>query len=838
MIPVLSDLILTPPDDSLLYAGHYDALLVVLSVGIAILAAHVALLITRKVAGETATGARAAWIAAGGLCMGAGIWAMHFVGMLAFSLPCVTSYDPWITLASMVPGVLASVLAVTIISRPVLGTARLALGGLLLGGGIGAMHFSGMAAMRLEGFIRYDARLFAASIVAAVALAVLALWTKFRLQARWPRAATPAGAVVLGLAVSGMHYTAMSAAYFVRDSGAPAVDFSISPAFLASVVLVATSAVIVAALAAIILSRPSITPTARHYRLTAALVGLWVGLAWMISGYYGEQAEARVLAQASLIGERQAADVVETIQHDIQILEGIASLLAQDQAVVKALRRFGPAAVPSSLPAPENRKRWSTDRVLGDLGRHMGLAATNFTADVVYLMNAAGDCVASSNAETPSSFVGSNFQDRAYFQIPREGKPGRQYAFGRVSRIPGLYFSHPVQDQGRFLGAVVVKRDIPRFRHWADATEAFIVDANGVVLSAADPAFEFHTMPGARPVPEAMIAQFYGRPSLEAAAITAWEGGRLPGIVRLGQRPIPKRQTELALPGQTITIHVFPPVPDLPRITAERRWLFALLVVAGALVIAASVAAFAFLEAVRRAKADLERESARLFKVNDELERFAYVLAHHIQEPVRLQHIFSQRLERTMGEELPAGAKASLTQIVTNASRLRALIRDVQKYLAVQSDTAACDANLALATASKELGHMLAAAGGEIEAGSLPLVPLSPVAMLDVFRALIENAIQYRHPDRRLRIVIGTVEANEETVIFVRDNGAGIPANLRDNVFAIFERLHTDESLNGTGVGLALVRKVVESADGRVWIDDGDDGGICVNMAFAGRNRR
>ncbi len=103
-------LVFTAPEDSLLYVGRYDPVLVTLSVAAAILASYTALLVSRRLLVAATTHARRLWTAAGGLAMGAGIWAMHFVGMLAFSLPCATTYDPLVTLLSMVPGVLRQVM--------------------------------------------------------------------------------------------------------------------------------------------------------------------------------------------------------------------------------------------------------------------------------------------------------------------------------------------------------------------------------------------------------------------------------------------------------------------------------------------------------------------------------------------------------------------------------------------------------------------------------------------------------------------------------------------------------------------------------------------------------
>jgi diguanylate cyclase (GGDEF)-like protein/PAS domain S-box-containing protein len=144
---------------------------------------------------------------------------MHFIGMLALSLPCAIHYNPLITLISMIPGILASGVALGVVWRH--GTKRLPplAGSILLGAGIGLMHYTGMAAMRLEGSVRYNPSLFALSIIVAVTLSYLALRVKGDVIYLNKRRNTLI-AVIMGSAVSGMHYTAMSASYFVRGNAA------------------------------------------------------------------------------------------------------------------------------------------------------------------------------------------------------------------------------------------------------------------------------------------------------------------------------------------------------------------------------------------------------------------------------------------------------------------------------------------------------------------------------------------------------------------------------------------------------------------------------------------
>ena len=112
------------------------------------------------------------------------------------------------------------------------------------------------------------------------------------------------------------------------------------------------------------------------------------------------------------------------------------------------------------------------------------------------MLNAAGDCVASSNGNKSTSFIGTNYAEREFFKEAKEGHPGKQYAVGKITRLPGLYYSYPVFDEhSKFIGAVVSKRDVGNFFRWTHPSNAFIADSNGVIILTEDKELEFKTMP-------------------------------------------------------------------------------------------------------------------------------------------------------------------------------------------------------------------------------------------------------------------------------------------------------------------------------------------------------
>ena len=239
-------------DPAAAYPSTYNLGLVVTSVAIAILAAFVALSISDRIAAATRW-ARYAWASAGAISMGGGIWSMHFVGMLAFSLPCGIAYDPVGTVLSMLPGMLASGIALSAISKPrEPGMSRLSISAVFMGIGIGAMHYSGMAAMRPEALLRYNPGLVAISILVAVVLAFVSLSIRF--QFHRPRssrmAATIIAASVMGFAVAGMHYTAMQASIFFPLPDAPTHSMALSPTLLALLITIFTVLIAVSTLVA------------------------------------------------------------------------------------------------------------------------------------------------------------------------------------------------------------------------------------------------------------------------------------------------------------------------------------------------------------------------------------------------------------------------------------------------------------------------------------------------------------------------------------------------------------------------------------------------------------
>jgi signal transduction histidine kinase/ActR/RegA family two-component response regulator len=272
--------------------GTFHTPLVLLSILVATFASYTALSLAERVGRSRGT-AVLAWTVGGALAMGSGIWAMHFIGMLAYRLPIPVGYDIPLTLLSLLLPILVSGMALWRVSQPDIDLKELAASGILLGLGINAMHYTGMAALRMDPGITYDPLLFTFSVLIAVVASVGALWIGFQLRHNIPHdwLARSSAALVLGSAIAGMHYTGMAAARFPAGSVCMAASRGVSQDRLAVLVLIAILGILTVALVAAVFDGR----LESHLRLLAA-----------------SQAQAAE-GQSQLVREREARSQAESV---------------------------------------------------------------------------------------------------------------------------------------------------------------------------------------------------------------------------------------------------------------------------------------------------------------------------------------------------------------------------------------------------------------------------------------------------------------------------------------------------------------------------------------------
>ncbi len=220
-------------------------------------------------------------------------------------------------------------------------------------------------------------------------------------------------------------------------------------------------------------------------------------------------------------------------------------------------------------------------------------------------------------------------------------------------------------------------------------------------------------------------------------------------------------------------------------------------------------------------KVQAARDMAELDRSNKELELFAYVASHDLQEPLRMVSSYTQLLARRYKGRLDANADEFIAYAVDGANRMQSLINDLLAYSRVGTRgkefeptdcTAVCDQTLA------NLKVTLEESDAAVACGPLPTVMADKMQIGRLFQNLIGNAIKY-HGDEPPRVQVSAEQKGKEWVFSVRDNGIGIDPQYAERIFVIFQRLHTREEYPGTGIGLAICKKIVERHGGRIWME-------------------
>lgn len=226
---------------------------------------------------------------------------------------------------------------------------------------------------------------------------------------------------------------------------------------------------------------------------------------------------------------------------------------------------------------------------------------------------------------------------------------------------------------------------------------------------------------------------------------------------------------------------------------------------------------------------ELRSRQEALLQANADLEQFAHSASHDLREPLRSIGIYSELLGREYSSRLDARGNEFLSFIHSAAKRMDALLRDLRAYSYASSiaddEVGEAEAHLPLQAALENLSGTIRESGARISIGELPAVKMRESHLSLIFQNLVENAIKYRKEGVEPRIELSAKGKDGLWVFTVADNGIGVPATYREAIFGIFKRLHGNGTYSGTGMGLAICKRIVERYGGRIWVEsDADEG--------------
>jgi len=345
--------------------------------------------------------------------------------------------------------------------------------------------------------------------------------------------------------------------------------------------------------------------------LTLLLVVFWlVSVVFLAERHYLSSARDAI-NQETLHSQQRADDLADSIQRNLSQLHGIPDLLSTLLRVKWAVSRFDAGGAPSALPLEARRKAWTEDPAFNDLSRYLALSEQYLNADLVYVVNAAGDCIAASNWDTQGSSIGTNFAERDFFKSNKNGQRGIQYAMGKTTHIAGLYFSTPVIIDGKFMGAVVAKADVPNLSFLIKQLDAFVTDSNGVVILAGDKTLEMYTLPNAAIAAFSEQEKFarYRRNNFSTLDIVPWENNKFPSLVKFKNQPEPHLLVAKNLPQYGLQVYVASEVTAITSLAQNHFWLTLLIGALGSILIGAVSGTVLYLETLKRSKALLWRKA-------------------------------------------------------------------------------------------------------------------------------------------------------------------------------------------------------------------------------------
>jgi PAS domain S-box-containing protein len=229
-------------------------------------------------------------------------------------------------------------------------------------------------------------------------------------------------------------------------------------------------------------------------------------------------------------------------------------------------------------------------------------------------------------------------------------------------------------------------------------------------------------------------------------------------------------------------------------------------------------------DVTQRKQAEMEREAAikALKRTNEELKQFAYVASHDLQEPLRMVASYSQLLAERYEDQLDEKAHRFIHYAVDGAQRMQTLIRDLLAFSRIETRAQGfklVDSHSALGAAIANLKTMIDETAALVTNDDLPNVQADESQLTQVFQNLISNGIKFRKPSTTPRIHVWAQCAEDHWCFAVQDNGIGIDGKYKKRVFVIFQRLHTRDEYPGTGIGLAICKRIVHRHGGRIWFE-------------------
>jgi len=738
---------MTNPDT---ITGTHNLNLVILSIGIAIVASYTALDLVAQV--KTTSGWRIAlWLIGGSLAMGIGIWSMHFIGILAYRLPVPVSYNFPIVGVSMLLAVFASAGALFLVIQE-LSWLKLATGSIFMGLGIVAMHYTGMQAMRLAATPLYSLKNVTFSIAVAIGVSFTALWLAYH-QTKTIAQGTIrklASAVVMGIAIAGMHYTAMASVKFELDKST----------FLSAAQPDNSTLAVSIGVATLILLALTFISAAIAQRIAAENVRTEIL----------RQSEARFRAL-----EQNSSDVIQVVNaagfmtYTSCSMQRILGYTPQDCHEKQAFTFVYQEDLTQAKKLLQEALSHPAANIIAEFRlQHVNGEPRDFEAIACNLL-----------AEPSVNGVVITYRDIS------KRKQTEADLWSALQRLTFHVENSP-------LAVIEWNRDF-RVVRWSRAAETLFGWQAAEVLGKLPSEWNF-IFPEDRATVTQVIDRLIDGSQQRNVAINRnytkdgkvvyceWynsglldEAGNLVSVLSLILDVTQQKQTEAEL------VHR---AAELVRLTAM-----------------------------------LAQTNYDLQKRNQELDEFSYVVSHDLKAPLRAIANLSEWIEEDLEESLTEETRQQMNLLRGRVYRMEALINGLLQYSRVgRLETPMTSVSVATLLA-EVIDSLDPPATFTIQvAPNMPTLWTYKLLLEQVFSNLISNAIKH-HPRLDGTIHISSMDVGDFYQFTVADDGDGIALQYQAKVFGIFQTLSARDQKENTGIGLSIVKKIVESQGGSIWLE-------------------